>query len=271
MKGRCRPLREVACRIRALAYARVVRFGSFQRAPYDRDFRDSGPTRGHLLVFPREAVAIAHAGERAIVADTTRVMIYNRGQEYTRAAISSAGDRCDWIAFDAADVLAACGGDDEARPFGARTYAACAPWMIVLARRIAAMPGASWADEAAFALLGASVASLPLHVVSPAHRDLADAARAIVARRFAEPFALGDLARELGVSPFHLARVFRAAHGTTIHAYRTELRLRAALERIGDGEELAAVALSLGFSSHSHFTHAFRRRFGVAPSKILTA
>ena len=54
------------------------------------------------------------------------------------------------------------------------------------------------------------------------------------------------------------------------------LRLRAALERIADGEDVATLALALGFSSHSHFTSAFRRAFGVAPSqvrssKILTA
>ncbi len=251
-----------------------MRLGSFRRAPRDRDFRDSGPTRGHLLVFPREAVAITHAGGPPIVADSTRVMVYNRGQEYARAAISPVGDRCDWIAFAGEDVLAARRGasDDEARPFGSCTHVPSAPWMIVLARRMAATPGASWVVEAAFALLDAVVsASPPTRELAPAHRELAAAARTIVARRFGEPLALADLARELGVSPFHLARVFRAAHGTTIHAYRTELRLRAALERIGDGEELAAVALALGFSSHSHFTHVFRRRFGALPSKILTA
>lgn len=249
-----------------------MRIGSFRRGPRDRDFRDSGPTRGHLLVFPREPVAIAHAGGPRIVADATRVMIYNRGQEYTRTAIARDGDRCDWIAYDAADVLAARGGgDDEARPFGALTHAPCTPRMVVLARRIAARPDASWVDEAALALLAAAVADAPAREVASAHRELADAARTIAAQRFAEPLALADLAGELGVSRFHLARVFRAVHGTTIHGYRTELRLRAALERIADGEELAPVALVLGFSSHSHFTHVFRRRFGVAPSKILTA
>jgi AraC-like DNA-binding protein len=29
-----------------------------------------------------------------------------------------------------------------------------------------------------------------------------------------------------------------------------------------------ALALELGFSSHSHFTDAFRREFGKAPSEI---
>jgi AraC family transcriptional regulator len=73
------------------------------------------------------------------------------------------------------------------------------------------------------------------------------------------------------VSVFHLCRTFRAVTGQTIHAYRTQLRLRAALERVEYASDLSAVALDLGFSSHSHFTAAFRRAFGVTPSGVRRA
>jgi AraC-like DNA-binding protein len=33
-------------------------------------------------------------------------------------------------------------------------------------------------------------------------------------------------------------------------------------------DDLTALALELGFSSHSHFTDAFRAEFGRAPSRI---
>ena len=53
-----------------------------------------------------------------------------------------------------------------------------------------------------------------------------------------------------------------------IHRYLTQLRLRSSLERLADGaNDLTALALELGFSSHSHFTDAFRREFGHAPSR----
>jgi AraC-like DNA-binding protein len=40
-----------------------------------------------------------------------------------------------------------------------------------------------------------------------------------------------------------------------------------ALERLDAGErDLTRLALDLGYSSHSHFTDAFRRSFGVTPS-----
>jgi AraC family transcriptional regulator len=102
-----------------------------------------------------------------------------------------------------------------------------------------------------------------------AHRDLAERATALIARSLAQPLSLPRLAERLRTSPFHLARVFRAQTGFSVDAYGRSLRLRAALERLPaytDG--LTALALELGFSSHSHFTEAFRREFGVAPSVL---
>src|SRR4029079_17257540 len=92
--------------------------GLFRCAPGDPRFRDSGPTGGNLIVFPREPVVIRHAGKGAVLADSTVVMIYNQRQEYTREAVVAAGDRCEWFAFDAASVAAARATDDVERPFG---------------------------------------------------------------------------------------------------------------------------------------------------------
>jgi AraC-like DNA-binding protein len=80
--------------------------------------------------------------------------------------------------------------------------------------------------------------------------------------------SLSDIAREGDVSVFRVCRVFRAATGSTLHAYRNQMRLQAALERLGGGESLTEVALDLGYSSHSHFTAAFRELFGVTPSSV---
>jgi AraC-like DNA-binding protein len=77
------------------------------------------------------------------------------------------------------------------------------------------------------------------------------------------------MARAVHASPFHLARIFQQRTGVPVHRYLTQLRLRAALERLADGaDDLTALALELGFSSHSHFTDSFRREFGCAPSTV---
>ena len=103
---------------------------------------------------------------------------------------------------------------------------------------------------------------------SPRNAALAQEARQLlVEERPRTTPPLEELARTLGVSVFHLCRVFRANVGATLHGYRNALRLRGALERLADGvSDLSALALELGFSSHSHFTSAFRREFGVVPS-----
>jgi AraC-like DNA-binding protein len=101
------------------------------------------------------------------------------------------------------------------------------------------------------------------------HREAAEAVRVLLARRFREPLPLAAIARAVGWSPFALARAFRSATGTSIHRHRTELRLYASLERVLQrGSDLTEIALDVGFSSHSHFTSAFRAAFGVTPAAM---
>jgi len=44
------------------------------------------------------------------------------------------------------------------------------------------------------------------------------------------------------------------------------LRLARALDLLADHEDITALALGLGFSSHSHFTAVFRSELGMTPS-----
>lgn len=102
--------------------------------------------------------------------------------------------------------------------------------------------------------------------------ELARAVQAIVIAAPAERHSLSELAGSLNVSPFHLAHVFRAEVGTSIHQYVLQVRLRLALERLAEGAiSLSALGLDLGFSSHSHFTTSFRKHFGVTPREARSA
>lgn len=77
---------------------------------------------------------------------------------------------------------------------------------------------------------------------------------------------LEQLAEHFGVSAFHLLRVFRRVTGTTPHQYHLQLRLRRALLQIDLGRErIVDIALAAGFSSHGHFSTAFRKAFGCSP------
>jgi AraC-like DNA-binding protein len=53
-----------------------------------------------------------------------------------------------------------------------------------------------------------------------------------------------------------------------LHQYVTQLRLSRTLAEIPHTHDLTALALDVGFSSHSHFSAAFRRAFGMTPSQF---
>jgi AraC-like DNA-binding protein len=46
------------------------------------------------------------------------------------------------------------------------------------------------------------------------------------------------------------------------------LGLARALAELPHADDLTALALDLGFSSHSHFSAVFRRTFGLTPSRF---
>lgn len=104
-------------------------------------------------------------------------------------------------------------------------------------------------------------------VTARAHLDLAHTAKTYMADRFRERFSLPEMARAVHCSPYHLARLFKRVVGLSLHRYVNRLRLRAALERLADGApDLTDLALELAYSSHSHFSDAFRREFKTTPT-----
>ena len=83
---------------------------------------------------------------------------------------------------------------------------------------------------------------------------------------FCERLMLEDLAREAGVHPVHLSRVFRRCEGAGIGEYLHRLRIRAACEQmLVPRRSLAEISLATGFADQSHFTRAFRQMTGMSP------
>lgn len=102
-----------------------------------------------------------------------------------------------------------------------------------------------------------------------AQQEMVDAVRHLISQRFGQKLLLDEIGRAVGSSPFHLSRIFTREVGVPIHRFLTQIRLRAALDRMADsGGDLSRIALEVGFSSHSHFTTAFRREYGLPPGKL---
>jgi AraC-like DNA-binding protein len=101
------------------------------------------------------------------------------------------------------------------------------------------------------------------------HAQLAEAACEYLATCYAShSLPLARVARTIGASPFHLARVFRASTGSSLHEYRMQLRVRAVLAGLAERRSISELAVACGFSHPSHLSDLFRRVFGTSPSQL---
>jgi AraC-like DNA-binding protein len=265
----------------------TVTVGRFRCAATHPRFTNTGPVPEFCVVFPRTSVWIQHRDDTPFVADPSIATVYNQGQEYTRARIAPDGDRCEWFGI-APEVLREivapvdpAAADSASRVFRF-THAACDRRLYARQRLVfdhvtgAATPDRLFVEESVLHLVGGIVDAMygqraAASAVSARHRDLVQRVRSRLAGCVTQPITLGEIGRAVGVSMFHLARVFARVTGMTIHQYRRELRVRRALELLLESKrDLLEVALQLGYSGHSHFTAEFRQAFGLTPSAFRT-
>lgn len=83
--------------------------------------------------------------------------------------------------------------------------------------------------------------------------------------------SLTELARAAHCSSRTLARLFVRETGMTVGAWRQQLRLRIAQERLAEGVPVTQVALDLGYESPSSFSTMFRKACGTAPSQFFNS
>jgi AraC family transcriptional regulator len=84
-----------------------------------------------------------------------------------------------------------------------------------------------------------------------------------------EAIGLSDIARFVGVSPPHLARLFQQTTGMTTMSYLRARRLGNAARQLAEGApDILSVAFDWGYGSHEAFTRAFRDLFGTTPESV---
>ncbi len=264
--------------------------GTFRCPPAHPLFPDSGRTTGTLCVFPRSSVWIEHEGSPPFVAGPNVVTLYNPRQAYQRRAISGDGDLSDWISIAPAVVLDLLKEYEPSvterpqQPFRLHSLPTT-PRMYLEFRRILSrargcesqdvLEVEEWLLDLLARLFGHGFQKPIVPTATGRLRDSVEAVKALLAREPERKHSISELARFAGVSPFHLSRLFRAASGMTIHRYQTNLRMRLSLDRLGyyngHGLNVTDLALSFGYSSHSHFSATFRKFFGATPTEARKA
>jgi len=98
------------------------------------------------------------------------------------------------------------------------------------------------------------------------YAERVDSVRERLRRHYSAEQRLAWLARSVGMSPFHFARVFRELVGLPPHAYLRRIRLQQAARSLREGQSVTEACFTSGFQNLSHFSRQFFRHFGVKPS-----
>jgi AraC-like DNA-binding protein len=240
------------------------RIGEFRCPPGSTDWRRENwiGDRAHV-VFPGPAVGILQEGRAPLVATPNEAVLYNGATTYRRTMISPDGDHSVFVELGPS--------------LSAETGAFATTWVPVgvdvyafhrLLARTAAVTDPLDVDEHVYAFVR-RISSASGRRVRAGAADAVEHVKAIISLRLRERLTLAELAVEVHYSPFHLARVFRAVTGVSICYYRTQIRVRHAIERVLDPSvPIAEIAVDLGFASHAHLTTVFHRAVGARPVDV---
>ena len=224
------------------------------------------PPRGDTS---RRQLAITYAGAfefqvgRSVTwVDPSRILFAEANQSFVDHHVVPETGHRSVILTPAPGAMEELWGNADA-PFAGRVRACTLrAQMLVQQLRRAEEPLA--AQELGIALLEESVAES--RQVSTADPNCVRRAKAALHDCPEGRFTLAQIASDLGVTPIHLTQSFKRSEGIPLYRYQTILRLGRALDRLPDRNDITDLAFELGFSSHSHFTAAFRSELGMTPS-----
>jgi AraC-like DNA-binding protein len=286
------PLRPVERLVRRTS---LVALGEHRCSAIDPLFAGGGPQLTPIVGFMRTSLVRIFRGHEPQVHTPNVAGFHNVGSSYERRPLDAKGDQSDWIVpspsllEDLIDTRsgrhAVSRGEFFLKPFApirATAYLAQRHLFEALNADTGNLIPDLAVDEYAIHLLRIILRDAYQHWDTDGlqERDLRPSCdrrrRAIVegikerlATDYASSHSLPSLAAAAYTSPGQLARIFPRCTGFSLHSYQQQIRLRTSLQLVRDHHfELAEVAMQLGFASHSHFTTAFRRCFGLSPSQF---
>lgn len=236
-------------------------------------------SRATHLVFPYRGVYVRHLGSDAAVAEANQVLFFNAGESYSISHPVDGGDASFVLVLDEswlheltpADLIRSGGGFRQQR----RRIDPRAQALVALLRhslRHEAIEKLE-AETLALTLVRRALGERTSHGArsTAGRQKLVDRAKLVLASDLARRWSLSAIAAEVGVSPVYLTQVFQQVEGMPLYRYQLRLRLARSLDLLNGYNDLTALALEVGFSSHSHFTAAFRRTYGRSPSAFKRA
>jgi AraC-like DNA-binding protein len=230
------------------------------------------------LVFPYRGAYVRHLGRDEAVAEASQVLFFNTYEGYQVSHPVKGGDACLDVQIEE-HLLRELAPKSLLREGAALAFREQRMRIDPRAQALVALIRHSLREGIAEPL---EAESLTLTLVRRALRPRAPSARApsitrqrlvdrvklLLTSDLSRRWTLADIAAEIRGSPVYLTQVFQQVEGLPLYRYQLNLRLTRALDLLGEYDDLSALSLELGFSSHSHFTAAFQRTYGRSPSEF---
>lgn len=228
------------------------------------------------LVFPYRGLYLRHVGRDQSVADANHLLLFNAGEAYQVSHPVSGGDASLVLRIappllrEIAPAALLQVRDEPAFRRQSLRIDVRSQVLVALLRHSLRGAGIDPLEAGSLALTLASRGLGPRtsHATgaTPARRRLVDRIKVLLSDDPGRRWTLEAIAAGVGGSPVYLTQAFQQVEGIPLYRYHLRLRLAHALDRVVHCDDIAALAMDLGFSSHSHFTAAFRRMYGRTPT-----
>jgi AraC-like DNA-binding protein len=230
------------------------------------------------LIFPYRGVYVRHVGQDQTVAEANQVLFFNAHEGYRVSHPVAGGDGSLTLVIEESLLQELAPADLLLRRpriafrrqrlrIDARAQALVALLRHSLHEQVAE---SLEAEVLALTLVRRALGARSSHApgATLGRQKLVDRAKIVLSGDLMRRWTLAEIAGELRVSPVYLTQVFQQVEGLPLYQYQLRLRLARALDLLARHDDLTTLALDLGFSSHSHFSAAFRRLYGRSPSEF---
>ncbi|TGU96867.1 AraC family transcriptional regulator [Mesorhizobium sp. M00.F.Ca.ET.151.01.1.1] len=239
---------------------------------------DEECTAATHLVFPYRGVFVRHVGRNDAVAEANQLLFFNEAEPYQVSHPIEGGDACLDLVIEDGQLRELALKDQlrsggtlafrrQRRRIDPRAQALVALLRHSLSRKVAETLEA---ETLALTLVRRSLGERTSHVAgaSPGRQKLVDRAKLVLSSDLSRRWTLAGIAVEVGVSPVYLTQVFQQVEAMPLYRYHLRLRLARALDLLGRYDNLTTLGMDLGFSSHSHFSAAFKQVYGRTPAEF---
>lgn len=230
------------------------------------------------LVFPYRGVYVRHVGHEQAVAEANQVLFFNANENYRVSHPVAGGDASVTLLISERQLselaprsLLASSAKLAFRRHRLRIDARAQALVALLRHSLRhGIAETLEAESLALTLVQRALGPRTTHAAgaSLGRQRLVDRVKVLLAGDLARRWTLDEIGAEMRCSPVYLTQVFQQVEGLPLYRYQLRLRLARALDLLAQYDDLTTLGLDLGFSSHSHFSAAFRAAYGRSPSEF---